>query len=82
MDDLKTKNVYWKFIKFFISASLSIIVLEAAGVDATQANILSIDTFSFAVLILLSICLYAFDSILNGIANGLNEKKDRLQSLK
>ena len=61
MDESKTENIYWRFIKCLISISLSIVLLDLSGVDAAKANVFSFDTFSFAILILLSSCLYAFD---------------------
>lgn len=64
MDDSKTESIYRRAIKYVISITLSIVLLEFSGVDATKANIFSFDKFSFAILILLSICLYAFDKML------------------
>ncbi|WP_077343599.1 hypothetical protein [Pseudocolwellia agarivorans] len=75
MDDSKTENVYWRFLKYLISISLSIALLELSGVDATKANVFSFDKFSFAVLILLSICLYSFDNMLKSIVIWFNKKR-------
>lgn len=75
MDDSTTENVYWRFLKYLISISLSIALLELSGVDATKANIFSFDKFSFAVLILLSICLYSFDNMLKSIVSWFNKKR-------
>ncbi|NQY89856.1 MAG: hypothetical protein HRT51_19360 [Colwellia sp.] len=80
MDDTKTENVYWRFIKYLISISLSIALLEFSGVDATKANIFSFDKFSFAVLILLSICLYSFDNMVKSIVNWFNKKSKTVLS--
>ena len=74
MDDSKTENIYWRFIKFVISISLSIALLELSGVDATKANIVSFEKFSFSILILLSVCLYTFDNMLKSIAKWFNKK--------
>ena len=75
MDESKTENVYWRFLKYLISISLSIALLELSGVDATKANVFSFDKFSFSVFILLSICLYSFDNILKSIVNWFNTKR-------
>ena len=75
MDESKTENVYWRFLKYLISISLSIALLELSGVDATKANIFSFDKFSFAVLMLLSICLYSFDNMLKSIVSWFNTKR-------
>lgn len=75
MDDSKTENVYWRFLKYLISISLSIALLEFSGVDVTKANVFSFDKFSFAVLILLSICLYSFDNMLKSIIIWFNKKR-------
>jgi len=75
MEDSKTENVYWRFLKYLISISLSIALLELSGVDATKANIFSFDKFSFAALILLSICLYSFDNMLKSIVTWFNKKQ-------
>jgi hypothetical protein len=64
MDEFKTEHVYWRFIKTLIAISLSIALLELFGVDATKANVFSFDKFSFAILILLSVCIYTFDNML------------------
>jgi len=74
MDDLKTERVYWKLLKYLISIFLSIILLELSDVDATKANVFSFEEFSFAVLILLSICLYSFDNMLKSIISWFNKK--------
>ena len=74
MDESKTENIYWRFMKYLISISLSIALLELSGVDATKANVFSFDKFSFAILILLSVCLYTFDNILKSIAKWFNKK--------
>ena len=75
MDESKTENVYWRFLKYLISISLSIALLELSGVDATKANVFSFDKFSFSVLILLSICLHSFDNMLKSIVNWFNTKR-------
>jgi len=80
MDESKTKNIYWRFIKYLISISLSITLLELSGVDATKANVFSFDKFSFAILILLSVCLYTFGNILKSIAKWFNKKSKTVLS--
>jgi hypothetical protein len=75
MDDSKTENIYWRFIKFVISISLSIALLEFSGVDATKANIVSFEKFSLPILILLSICLCSFDNMLKSVASWLEKKR-------
>jgi len=74
MDGSKTVNIYWSFLKYLISAALSIALLEFSGVDATKANIFSFDKFSFAILILLSICIYAFDNMLKSVKKWFKKK--------
>ena len=64
MDESKNEHVYWRFIKTLITISLSTALLELSGVDATKANIFSFNKFSFAILILLSVCIYTFDNML------------------
>jgi hypothetical protein len=75
MDDSKTENIYWKFIKFLISISLSIALLELSGIDVTKANIASFEKFSLSILILLSICLYTFDNMLKSIVKWIEKKR-------
>ncbi len=75
MDDSQNENVYWRFIKFLISISLSIALLELSGVDVTKANVVSFDKFSLSILILLSICLYTFDNMLKSVAKWFVKKR-------
>jgi len=49
-------------------------LLELSGVDATKTNVFSFDSFSLAILIMLSVCLYAFDNMLKGIAKWFNKR--------
>ncbi|GAW97110.1 MULTISPECIES: hypothetical protein [Colwellia] len=80
MDESKTENIYWRFIKYLISVSLSIALLELSGVDAAKANVFSFDKFSFSILILLSICLYTFDNMLKSITKWFNKKSKTVLS--
>ena len=75
MDDSQNENVYWRFIKFLISISLSITLLELSGVDVTKANVVSFDKFSLPILILLSICLYSFDNMLKSVVKWFVKKR-------
>ena len=74
MVDSQNENIYWRFIKFLISISLSIALLELSGVDVTKANIVSFDKFSLPTLILLSLCLHTFDNMLKTIVKWLEKK--------
>ena len=73
MDELKTNNIYWLFFKYLIAISLSVTLLELSGIDATKANIVSFEKFSFAILILFSICLCTFFNMLNSIIKNFNK---------
>jgi len=80
LEKSKTENIYWRFIKYLISISLSITLLEFSGIDVTKANIISFDKFSFAILILLCICLYTFDNMINSIVKWFNKKNRAVSS--
>jgi hypothetical protein len=69
MDKSKTESIYWIFIKYLISISLSIALLELSGIDATKANV-----FSFAILVLFSVCIYTFDNMLKSITKCFKQK--------
>ena len=74
MEQLEAKSIFWVTVKYFIAAFLSIALLELCGVDATKANVFSFEKFSFAILTLLSACLYTFDNVLQSIAKWFNKK--------
>ena len=72
----KNKNYSFAFIKFFISVFLSVVLLESAGVDATKANILAFEKFSFSVLILMDCALYVFDKIVECIKDMMSQNRE------
>jgi len=80
MDESKTEHVYWRFIKTLIAISLSIALLELSDVDATKANVFSFDKFSFAILILLSVCIYTFDNMLKSFVKWFKRKSKTVLS--
>lgn len=77
MDKSKTESIYWIFIKYLISISLSIALLELSGIDATKANVFSFDKFSFAILVLFSVCIYTFDNMLKSITKWFKQKSKK-----
>lgn len=52
-----TNNNFFKVIIFIISVLFSGLLLELAGLNASQANILSLSTFSLPVFIIFGICV-------------------------
>ena len=50
-------NNFFKVVIFIISVLLSGLLLKLAGLDAAQANILSLSTFSVPVFIIFGICV-------------------------
>jgi len=82
MDDSKadtnSSGIFFVFIKYLVAIVLSITLLEFSGIDATQANVFSFNKFSLSIFILFSICLYAFNNIIeNTLEWGKN--KDNAQ---
>jgi hypothetical protein len=75
MDESKTENIYWRFIKFVISISLSIALLELSDVDMTRVSVFSSDNFSLAIATLFVICIIAFDNMLISVAKWLKKKR-------
>ena len=75
MDESKTDNIYWRFIKFFISIYLSIALLELSDVDMTRLSIFSSDNFSVAIATLFVICIITFDNMLISFAKWLKNKR-------
>lgn len=51
-------------ISLTLSLLLSFILLESSGVNIAKANIFNFEDFSWAVLILLSICIHFFSELL------------------
>ncbi|MBL4823315.1 MAG: hypothetical protein JKX90_07310 [Colwellia sp.] len=80
MDDSKTENIYLRFIKFLISISLSIALLEFSGIDTEKMSVFSFDKFTLPILILGSICLYSFENMLQSIIEWFNKKSKRASS--
>lgn len=67
-------KTYQNIFISILSAILAITLLELAGIDATKANVFSFEKFSFAILILLSMCVYAFDTMIKNIILHFREK--------
>ncbi len=75
MDESKTENIYWRFIRFVIPISLSIALLELSDVDMTRVSIFSSENFSLAIATLFVICIFAFDNMLISLAKWLKKKR-------
>lgn len=52
-----TNNNFFKVVIFIISVLFSGLLLELAGLNPSQANILSLSTFSLPVFIIFGICV-------------------------
>lgn len=52
-----TNNNFFKVVIFIISVLFSGLLLELSGLNASQANILSLSTFSLPVFIIFGICV-------------------------
>ena len=59
----KFKKYFLNVVNFIIAVTLSVWLLDAVGVDASKANILKFETFSFYVLILFGVCIESFNGV-------------------
>ncbi|GAA0819410.1 hypothetical protein GCM10009111_23380 [Colwellia asteriadis] len=59
----KVKKYSLNVVNFIIAVILSVWLLDEVGVDASNANIFNFEAFSFYVLILLGICIEAFNGV-------------------
>lgn len=54
----------FKFVVFILSVLLSGFILKFAGLDASQANIVKLSTFSLPIFIVFGICIsWTYNSI-------------------
>jgi len=58
-----------KFFTFLLSTIITIFLLKNAGVDVSNANVISFSNFSFSVFLLWVVCLYSFEKAINKIRN-------------
>ena len=65
----KLKQYSLRVGNFIIATLLSVWLLEMAGVDIAQANILNFESFSLPVLILLGLSLESFNGVFCTIWN-------------
>jgi len=66
MSNIKGKVT--NFFVFVVSVFLSVLLIESVGVNISQANIFSWDTFSFPVFILLGVCIHSAQETITPIA--------------
>jgi hypothetical protein len=53
------KGQVTNFVVFVVSVYLSFLLIESVGVNISQANVFSWDTFSFPVFLLLGVCIHS-----------------------
>jgi hypothetical protein len=65
----------FKFVIFILSVLVSGFILKFAGLDASQANIVKLSTFSLPIFIIFGICVsWTYNSI-HFVANHFSQKR-------
>jgi hypothetical protein len=65
----------FKFVIFILSVLVSGFILKFAGLDASQANIVKLSTFSLPIFIIFGICVsWTYNSV-HFLANHFSQKR-------